>query len=106
MIKIIDNSEYRLSWFIFVVISSFLFLFIPIVGYSSDIDSELLLAAKEDNLPLMNALIEKGANVNTKDDFDRTPLIFAANLGYVDCVQTLLANGAEVNCQCFHKWSP
>jgi hypothetical protein len=46
MIKFIYNSDYRLSLFVFVVISSFLFLFIPIFGYSSDIDSELLLAAK------------------------------------------------------------
>jgi ankyrin repeat protein len=106
MIKIIDNSEYRLSWFVFVFISSFLFLLIPIVVHSSDMDSELLLAAKENNLPLMKASLEKGANVNTKDDFDRTPLIFAANLGHADCVKILLENGAEVNCQCFRKCSP
>ena len=41
------------------------------------------------------ALVRFGADVNSRDSDGDTPLITAVSLGYVDCVQQLLAAGAN-----------
>ena len=89
-----------------VVIAFFLFLIIPFQGFSSEIDSELIQAVKDKNIPMVKALLEKGANVNAKGEFESTPLIIASKLGNIECVQILLANGAYIDSQCFRKCSP
>ncbi|MBN2444128.1 MAG: ankyrin repeat domain-containing protein [Spirochaetales bacterium] len=38
----------------------------------------------------LNALIKKGANINTKDSFDETPLFKAVDMGSINMVRTLL----------------
>lgn len=43
------------------------------------------------------AAIEDGADVNTHDDYEHTPLMLAANAGYLDVVRRLLASGAEID---------
>ena len=40
-------------------------------------------------------LVKHGANTNNRDDDGDTPLITACSLGYIDCVQQLLAGGAD-----------
>jgi len=42
-------------------------------------------------------LIQKGANVNTRDGRGATPLQLAANLGFIDGVEALVANKADLN---------
>ena len=42
-------------------------------------------------------LLEHGADVNTRDMSDETPLIQASGLGYVEMVSLLLERGAEVD---------
>ena len=77
-----------------VVIALFFFLFIPIEGYSYDIDSELIQAVKDENIAMVIALLEKGANVNAKGDFESKPLIIIdSKLRNIECVRILLANG-------------
>ena len=44
-------------------------------------------------------LLEKGANVNVKDQYDCIALMEAAKNGHAEIVQMLLANGAQVNMQ-------
>lgn len=44
-------------------------------------------------------LIEKGANINTRDNFDNTPLIHASQLDYNEMVKLLISKGAQVDCQ-------
>ena len=62
-----------------------------------EIDADLLTAARAGSTDLVQTLVEKGANVNAKDDMGRTALMWAANNGASDIVQFLLSNGAEVN---------
>ncbi len=41
--------------------------------------------------------VEAGHDVNQMDGYDRTPLIWAAIHGQIDCVEWLLQNGAQVD---------
>jgi ankyrin repeat protein len=51
-------------------------------------------------------LLAKGADVNAKDDYGYTALIWAAYLDYSDIVQILLEHGAKVNIKNNHGESP
>jgi ankyrin repeat protein len=42
-------------------------------------------------------LINKGANINAKDSKSRTPLMIAAEKGYIEIVKPLINRGADVN---------
>lgn len=47
---------------------------------------------------VVELLIENGADVNARDDHQKTPLHWAAHLpGYVRITELLIASGAEVN---------
>ena len=60
-------------------------------------DSPLLLAVSMKDLRLVEVLIAGGADLNKKDMRSQgiTPLIFAADRGYLDIVKALLAAGAD-----------
>jgi ankyrin repeat protein/serine/threonine protein kinase len=62
-----------------------------------EVDADLIAAARTGSPELVQTLVEKGANVNAKDDTGRTALMWAANNGASDMVQFLLSKGAEVN---------
>ena len=105
MFKINRNAEHGV-WIVCLIIALFLFLFIPAEGWSSDLDSALIQAVKDENIPMVKELLEKGADVNARSEFECTPLIIASKLGNVECVQILLANGAYIDSQCFRRCSP
>lgn len=70
---------------------------------ASDIDvpdrfsnSPLHWATKEDNQPILLALIKGGANVNARGHIGKTPLHIAASHGYEKASGTLLDHGADV----------
>jgi ankyrin repeat protein len=46
---------------------------------------------------LAKFFIECGANVNSQDKNNRTPLHFASKYGYLDTVRLLLDHGADLN---------
>ena len=45
----------------------------------------------------VQALLEAGADVNTRNTIRNTPLMLVANWGHTEIVQVLLANGADVH---------
>jgi len=59
----------------------------------------LTSAAIKSNLNILEALITKGANVESLSMFGHTPLMLAAQTGNVEIVKALLQKKAEVNVQ-------
>jgi ankyrin repeat protein len=70
------------------------------------IDQELFEAAKENNLPEVSRLLSVGADVNAKDNHDRTPLQWACEKGHVQVVNKLLDHGADVDAKNNRDWTP
>ena len=68
----------------------------------SDLNKKLLKAAKNHNLPLITSLVEQGADIDTKDEDNRSPLWFACiNVDNSDLpvIKYLVENGADINTQ-------
>ena len=57
----------------------------------------LMWAAAEKNPGVVQALVERGADVNAKTESGSTPLMFAAQSGDLKSAQILVAHGADVN---------
>ena len=57
----------------------------------------LRIAAFGGDLAGVQAQLDAGADVNTKDGDGWTPLHYSANYGYKEIVQLLIGNGADVN---------
>jgi excisionase family DNA binding protein len=58
--------------------------------------SDLMRAASKGDTGLVQRLLSNGVEVNARDMFENTALIFAAGGGHVDVVQLLLDRGADV----------
>lgn len=70
------------------------------------IDDQLLEAARKGDLTTVQALIEKGANIEAKSPYGQTPLFFAARNGHEPVVRFLLGKGAKVDVKdSFYKMS-
>lgn len=69
----------------------------------------LVLAVRTGNLDIATLLIRSGADVNKAwkpRDLVRLPLSFAASIGYIDLVRTLLEQGANPNAADERDWTP
>ena len=79
-----------------------------IAGFSvvEDPSSGKLLhdAIWDGNIERVKRLIDNGADVNFRDDYDYTPLHWAVREGYMDIVQLLVANGADINAIGMYRW--
>jgi ankyrin repeat protein len=67
------------------------------MGNSEKLELSLLAAIEENDLPALDNLIRRGANINQRGPLALTPLILAAGRGYVQVVDKLLAAGADVH---------
>ena len=57
----------------------------------------LIRAASDDSISMVHDLLERGADVNIKDDLDNTALMAAARSGNIEIVKLLIDKGADVN---------
>jgi len=60
-------------------------------------EKTIIEASKTGHEEIVNVLIEKGVDVNTKDEYGFTPLSYAALKGHEEVVDQLIENGADVN---------
>lgn len=63
----------------------------------ADVNYDLITAAYDGNPTRVVTLIARGANVNARDDYGYTPLMWAAQEGHVMTMGALLKRGADVN---------
>jgi ankyrin repeat protein len=64
---------------------------------SNDSQAELLAAASVGNIGIVQTLFEIGADLNARDLFGNTALIYAAAGGHLDLVRWLVMQGVQVN---------
>ena len=62
-----------------------------------DIDMPITDAAKHLDATLLQAMLDKGANPNVKNEFSQTALIIACNKGRRDVAEMLIRRGADPN---------
>jgi len=77
------------SYAIFIVI----FFVFSTAAYSNPIHE----AVKNNNLGDIKKLISQGASINSKDEYGRTALYWAAQQGYLSLAKLLIANNANIN---------
>ncbi|XP_031623295.1 ankyrin-1-like isoform X2 [Contarinia nasturtii] len=62
----------------------------------SNLDQQLINAAKNGYTDRVKTLIKNGANVNFRDVENDTPLLWAAHNGHIETIKVLLENGANI----------
>lgn len=62
-----------------------------------DLDQQLVLAAKANDLPLVDRLIQGGGNVNAKDSMQDSAFLYAGAEGFNEILALTLAHGADVS---------
>ncbi len=70
---------------------------LSILACSGDINAKLLAAAEKGETRQVETLLSKGADINLRDEYERTPLMISAYNGHTDIVALLLEAGADVN---------
>jgi len=65
----------------------------------------LEVAVNENNADIAEALLDKGADANVRDDLDQTLLFWMAGRGSVRMVKALLRHGARVNDRGYGEWT-
>jgi hypothetical protein len=64
---------------------------------ADDMGDDLLAATRKGDLAQVKALLDKGADVNSKSPYGQTPLFFACDRGYLEIARLLVDKGADVN---------
>ena len=65
----------------------------------------LMLAAYEGHIGRVRAMLERGADVNARDEDGDTALMFAAFKGHALVVHLLLTHGADVDAMAGNGWT-
>ena len=87
----------RFSTRILVLLLAGLFTHAPAFAQASDLNEQLLAAARKSDAAQVKALLDKGASVDAKTRYGATPLFYASDRGSVEVVKLLLERGADVN---------
>jgi ankyrin repeat protein len=67
------------------------------LGLADDLSDDLLAATRKGDLGQVKALLDKGADVNSKSPYGSTPLFFACDRGNLEVAKLLIERGADVN---------
>lgn len=78
-------------------------LLIPL--FAADAPPDLLEASRKGRTKDVEALLAKGADIETKDRDSRTPLMLAAQYGHAATVELLLAKGAKATARDSRGWN-
>ena len=92
----IETDSKRKGFYSFIIFSFVVFLTLC-PAFASSINQKLVSAVEKGNLADVKQLISDGADVNARDKYGNTPLIYAAAYGYLDLVKYLVSKGADVN---------
>lgn len=71
-----------------------------------NLNPQLLAAAAEGNTTKVAELLDKGANIETKNDLVQTPLLLAIEHGHVEVVKQLLKAGAKTDIYNHYRETP
>src|SRR5262245_48464482 len=75
-----------------------LFLLCAALAHTEEnLNEQLLEAARTGNLQRVQELLNKGADIQTKNKYGTTPLFFAAAKGHLEVARFLLEKGADPN---------
>ncbi len=96
LLSTVRDSLVRVSYYLILAFAACSFVLCPSMAYAS-VNDELIIAASEGNLARAKDLVARGADVNAKDKFSKTPLIQAASKGYAVIVEYLIGKRADVN---------
>src|SRR5262245_43385315 len=83
-------------WFVLIIAA------LPLFGCAQKVDvqamqTQLIAAAERGDTATVRRLLQEGANVNTRDERGRTPVMAATHGDRVDTVAALIQAGADVN---------
>ena len=69
-------------------------------------NAQLLIAVQNGNLAEVRSLLSQATDVNVRDEYGWTPILWAAMNGHTDVVRLLLASGANPNTRNKYGWTP
>ena len=69
-------------------------------------EPDILIAAKQGKLTSVKYLVEKGADIESKDKYEWTPLHWACENGHLAVVKYLIKKGANIEAQNRYKQTP
>ena len=72
----------------------------------SNLNAQLLNAAQNGKIAEVRSLISQATDVNVRDEYGWTPLLWASMNGNTDIVRVLLVSGANPNTRNKYGWTP
>jgi ankyrin repeat protein len=82
---------------IFKLFTTKLFYLETYYGFNKKYEKVLLQSSKIGNLELIKYLVEKGVNINSKDNNGNNALLFASSFGYLKIVKYLVEKGVNIH---------
>ena len=71
-----------------------------------NLNQKLLIAAQNGKIEEVRSLLAQATDVNVRDEYGWTPLLWAAMNGHTDIVRVLLVSGANPNTRNKYGWTP
>lgn len=87
------------DWYLSIIFL-FLVIFLVTCGPPRNINDQLIIAARKNDITKVRELIKKGANINATEKVigeGQTALFHAASYGHTEIVKLLIQSGADVN---------